>query len=453
MNDRILFIDVLRGIGILGVLLSHAALYGIYKTPENALTVLPETAIIFLSPIIILITWTGLFALITGLVNAFTVYKRLERGIDLNKALTGPLINAILVYALHLIYRATFNHRSTGMKGEELHSLITGWVETGHPVKLYLIDFYLTEAFHMIAVTGFFTTFLLWLLWRNDGHKKHSRNFKILLVLSVVWLILYSPAFNLGYPYYVKWFYMGSPFLYIVTFFMKTFWGGMQVLFPYGAFGAIGMIYGIWFAQKAPFSTMYKFSNIFGVILVFSGICKLLIDFLVLKKTLIELLEFHNLPPFLTWFNLGTMLLFISWLIWKMEDRTLEERVIIAKKTIWIRQFGILALTVFFFESFVHAVFARIFHAIFGDPDPTVMKDNFMFNPWAIILYIFTIYVFWFVTLWLLGKTRYKYSMEHLFVKIGSKLRKVKSTRANLYQILVDPLGIQNIKTSKNNKG
>ena len=85
LNKRLLSVDFIRGIAILGVLFVHHIIYGTWYEDAIALSVISTPVLMILSPIMILATWAGGFPLISGFTNTFTSARRLENGFPMKE--------------------------------------------------------------------------------------------------------------------------------------------------------------------------------------------------------------------------------------------------------------------------------------------------------------------------------------------------------------------------------
>lgn len=90
MVKRLYFLDYLRGLAIIGVVVNHAIVYGIMLNNENALTYLPKSPLVIFAPFMVFATWTGLFSIINGIGISYNLIYRLEQGIPLKKTLKAP---------------------------------------------------------------------------------------------------------------------------------------------------------------------------------------------------------------------------------------------------------------------------------------------------------------------------------------------------------------------------
>ena len=69
-NKRFLSLDVFRGIAILGVVVVHALIFGIFSTIDTALNILPLPMLIILSPVVIFAPMAGLFVFISSVFDS-----------------------------------------------------------------------------------------------------------------------------------------------------------------------------------------------------------------------------------------------------------------------------------------------------------------------------------------------------------------------------------------------
>ena len=66
---RIVSVDFFRGLAILGVVLTHCLIYGVFYSTANALATVPIGLLAVLSPIVLISPMAGLFAFISVTAN------------------------------------------------------------------------------------------------------------------------------------------------------------------------------------------------------------------------------------------------------------------------------------------------------------------------------------------------------------------------------------------------
>ena len=77
-SKRIVSVDFFRGLAILGVVLTHCLIYGVFYSTANALATVPIGLLAVLSPIVLISPMAGLFAFISVTANTFTALRRFE---------------------------------------------------------------------------------------------------------------------------------------------------------------------------------------------------------------------------------------------------------------------------------------------------------------------------------------------------------------------------------------
>lgn len=440
-KDRLMFVDIIRGLAILGVVVVHSSTYGIWYNEPNALKVLPGAAVAALSPIILLGTWAGAFSLITGLVNAYNIHRRVARGRTLKEASAAPAVNAAVLLVIWMVVALLFTHRRHDMFGSgEVFSLISGSLALGRFTLPSLQTLFYKDALVMISMAGFTSALALRILYRNadmnnqsDLWRRARRCMFAAAVFLVITAFIQAPLFKL----YTGLYHRGGAAL-IAAWFVNFFSGPSHVLLPYGGFALIGSALGILLASDAGLMRIRRLCVTYG--LVFLALSAVLISLTVVgalkigEDPLVALFDYLIITPGLYFFAIGSILLLFPLIVAKTEFSSSTERNRLFHRTVWIRRFGMISLSVFILENPVTAIMGRLFHKMFGNPDAEV--DAFMTNAPAIILYFALTMVLWFLIVRLWEKAGFKYSFEWLSIKAGSLFRKSASNRLNVEQIL-----------------
>jgi len=126
-----------------------------------------------------------------------------------------------------------------------------------------------------------------------------------------------------------------------------------------------------------------------------------------------------------------------------------------AKRTVFIRRFGLVSLTVFSLQWIVALlliVYHNITNAITGDTTPFLL-GNFAacwydfdyaigLTAWQLLFWFSVTFAFWHVFLWLWGKTEFKGSFEWLMIRLMRTRRKDAGERLNMSTSLynVEPI-------------
>ncbi len=436
INKRLLSVDLVRGLAIIGVLFIHSTIYGIWQTETNALNIVPFGVVIGFLPIILMGTWGGGFPLISSLVSTFLIYSRMEKGYSFKQTSIPVIINSTILLLLDPLRSLLFGRTWTNSFSEGYnYSVLTRLLDLGQlglPSAEKLMQIGSLPA---IGLSGYMTVALLWLLFHNKGRKKTIRNVSILLALGLI-LVGSSNFINEAlFPVSKNLFIKGGVNIFL-AYLLRLFVGAQLSFFPMGLYGIFGMIPGYLYAQKKEF----KWIKVYGLSLgtLFLSGFGLTLGLTLSHASSIEaglfgILDYEIYPRELLFFSLGCMMLLLVPLAKKFDYANYYKKVILTKNTTFIRRFGVATLSIYFFESFFDNIFAKIFHALFGDPTVFNAPDEFMSNFPAILLYEFTIFSFWGLVIYFWSKHNYKFGLEHAIITLSKPLRKVKSRRAYLY--------------------
>lgn len=437
MGKRILSLDFIRGLAIIGVVVNHAITYGIMLNEDNARNLLPKSPLVIFAPLLIFGTWAGIFALITGLVNSYQIFLRMKKKEDIGEALQGCFINSTLVLIIHFISLGLFERVTESLTGNGYsHSLITGSIELQQlsipPIEL----FFRADALAMIAASGYLTCFILWIIWRKEDFQNTKRSVKILLEIGCIFLAVSQLLWNQLFPFLISSLIEGGLY-YIPAFFLSFIAGTMHCLLPYGGYVAFGIIFGIYLAEEKDIQEIKHIAKKVGFPLIIIGIILMIYHIFTVEGNLMSyFFKYKMIPPDLYLLNLGIMIIWFSWFFEKIDYSSDEKHAIIARKTAFVRIFGIMSLTLFVLEPFWCTLWSFIFHSKFGSfsGEPDLVMSNFGLN----LLFILVVFGSWIIILKLWGKYKFKFSFEWIIVKIGTKLRKKPSERSDLTKILKD---------------
>ncbi|MBA7531828.1 hypothetical protein ES705_24052 [subsurface metagenome] len=436
-EKRLVSVDVVRGIAIIGVLFIHATIFGIWHTETNALNVVPISIIAIFIPIILMGTWGGGFPLISSLVGTYNVYRRMDRGISLRKACIPILINSTILLLLDPLKSFLIGRTwTTGFTEGTNYSLLSSLLEKGEFILPGVERIMQIGSLSSIGLSGYLTVLLLWLLFRKDGKEKIKRNIMILITLGLS-LIIASNFINEALHPYVEILYMKGGIFAFFAYILRLFVSAQLSFFPISLYGIFGIIPGYLFAMKKDFKWIKRYG--FGLGSLFLGGFILTTTLTLVQASDIEaglfgILDYEIYPRELLFLSLGCMLFILVWLAKKFEYTSYEKKVLLARRTLFIRRFGVASLTIYFFEPFFNNIFANAFHRIFGDisagfgnPDP------FMSNVPAILLYELVLFSFWGLAVYYWSKSGYKFGLEHAIIVISRPFRKVKTMRSHLY--------------------
>ncbi len=432
-SKRLLSIDIIRGLAIIGILFFHPLVYGVWHTEANALSIIHPFVVVAFFPIIVLLTWGGGFLLISGVVNSYNIYLRLKRGLTFKDASLPVILNSAFLLLISPI-RGVIFHRTQPAVFTDGHqyTFMSSLIERG---ELILPDaelfFKAGGILHSIAFGGFLSVILLYFLFKNEGIDKIKRNSIVLLIVAFLWMSIYQPISNLIGPYGNTFYAMGGAYRFL-TLLIHMFFGQQLSFFPMGIYTVFGMIAGYMIACKIEFKWIKRYGYGLGSLFLLSFFIHIIID-IIIDFPLMNLLSYLTYPLELLFFSLGCMLLFFPGLVKKIEYASQEEKIRIAKRSLFIRRFGVATLTLYIIEGTLNTVLSSIFHKIFGQLNNFNQPNAFMTNVPAILLFVLTYIVFWFIFVYFWSKIGYKFGFEHLGIVLTKPFRKEKTNRLNLY--------------------
>ncbi len=436
MPKRLLSLDFIRGLAIFGVVFAHGIVFGIFLGNSNAVQYLPKSPLVIFAPMLFLGTWAGLFALITGVANSYIIFNKLDAGSTITRSVKPSLVNNLLVLVFHFIYMGLFTMATPAQLGDHmLYSLITGSIEKRSFSIPEIEIFFKADALSMIASSGLITCFTLLIIWRRDRFQESKNNsIRNLTIIAIIWLVFSKALWEWLNPHFLKYLELGKLY-YIPAFFLSFIAGSLHSLLPYGGYALIGIVIGIMLAENRPYEAIRRYSRRLGLAFLITGIVLIGYHLFTITTGLIPyLFQYQNIPPDLSFVNLGLMLLWIPWFIRKFDYDSDEKTV---KRSIFIRRFGMLSLTIYCLEALWNILWSNIFHSQFGEL--TGEFDPVMGNAILNASYLVIVVGFWFFILKIWESIKFKYSFEDFSVRIGGAFRSEKSDRLNVAKILYNP--------------
>jgi len=144
MKNRILSIDLLRGLGIMVIIVIHRLHY--HWNGMRSTEVLHEHFSSAWAPLLIaviaLFTMAGIFYFISGIVNAYSMYRAVEhKKIPLKKAVMGGVAGGTWIFILNYFHRLFFSNGFTlGENGAEPKypvGYLVGWIRNSSEVQCF----------------------------------------------------------------------------------------------------------------------------------------------------------------------------------------------------------------------------------------------------------------------------------------------------------------------------
>ncbi|MHA1453362.1 MAG: hypothetical protein ACTSRD_10915, partial [Promethearchaeota archaeon] len=269
---RVVTLDILRGIAIFIVILTHVFIYVVdydIFDPNNGGSIL---VIIVLTPFIFLGKWRSFFLMISAASQLYSMHKGLERKNNSIVILMKQMFNAFLLLGVAYLFKiflipdsALYNYIFTGI-----------W-----DVSAQIPAIQVSDTLESIAFCRIINALIYYVMTLGRGMKKPYRNMIIFGALCLI-----SIAIT---PVIVRWVYATTglqPYSIRYTASVNT-WkdrlnrvilgnlvGWYQPIFPFVSFAFIGAIYGIIFTQKSfPKKKFLKIAFYISLGLVILGLC------------------------------------------------------------------------------------------------------------------------------------------------------------------------------------
>lgn len=424
----------MRGIAIIGVLISHNLILDVWYG-RQAFQIVPPWIIGLFFPLLIIFTWTGSFVLISGISTAYTAYRRFEKNISPKKIISPILINSAALLLLDPVRTLVFS-RPHLFRGEMTHSIFSKLIMTGQwglpsPERLYLIG-----ALPMIGLSGLLAALLVLCLFRNEKQRRQTdRHLRGLFIAGFVFSLLTVPlSYAIG-PLIEKILSNPSP-NYIAAYLLRILGSAQLSFFPMGTYIFFGLAYGLLLASGKEKAEIDKRLQRYASIFFIATLLSIPLVFIFTKQPIRFLANIDIYSPTIIYFSLACITLIFKALVRHVEFGEEEKRLRFAQKTRWIRRFGIMTLTLYIFDAVPGMFVSEWFHYLFGGKalwTPLIeSQDAFMTNPLAIIVFVALMFAFWYMMISLWEKSNFAGSFEWLMVKITGLFRKESSRRLDL---------------------
>lgn len=490
-SKRYLSLDLFRGCAILGVVLVHGLIFGIFSTIEIALNILPLPFLIFLSPIVIFAPMAGLFVFISSIANSMVLHKHLQQGYSLKTSLQPVLVTSIALMFLHFIFPAFFNHSNSSMFHPELSldGMIPASILKGELVLPRFENLLLMDATAMISLAGFFFVILSWVLFRK-GYKVTDRLIRNLIIFGCLWVFAAPFVWGVFWKL-LNFFYFQEGFTRLFSIPVSLFGAKIHPITTIAPFAIFGMGFALLLSTEPEYPILRRKTLRWGFLMLFLMLISLggkaflcfgkestlyhileksgIVSWLAMNtpppEPLVDatpsliagdlknsIFNFQVLPPELLFLGITICFFFFPIFVKKLDYQTDERKIHLAHKIAPLQRFGTASLTIFFMESLVFAILSKLFHHFIPEKgsEPTWMSwlyespfwldgkidvegaTAFM-HIWPFwILYIVLLIGFWGYTLKLWESFHYKYSLEWFLVQGTKPFRKIRSSKMDV---------------------
>ncbi len=453
MSKRLLYLDSYRGFAALTIILAHAFSHVMFWDYE--LIPLDEVhlwLIILLAPIVLFATCAPVFVLISSTALAYNLrlavdaYKNqnpensqnsqdsqnnsafLIRKTTLWTKFRSSIIGYLLLFLASILHISLF-HYGMNWNGSIQRTLVTGSLEMGQFMWTDFEILFQTDAVGLIALNGLVCTGILMLLWRKNGYKRSKRNFLILGALVILWFIS-SPVLHSWFdPVFFEALNAGQ---YLKVLLLKFIIGPPQSSFPNFAYGFLGLVFGIGFAEKKSRTFFRRLG--YGCSAVFMGGAGIFISINGLNLDPTAFGSF--LPLEIQLIDLGYILLiqmiFMEILEFraphKMEGAKKEEKEGENKKklnrTQILKRFGDITMTIYIFESLLCVLNLKWYMPLWN------IIPSFPGDAYAqVFTFVGIEFILWLIIAKLWEKKDYKFSIEWWIMRLRRRILNRESSK------------------------
>ena len=415
MVKRLTSVDVMRGFFIGFVIFLHPLVLRSFsqKNAEfsNQIGSMPIGLILIMIPIFIVAIWGSVFTLLSGTTTAFQISKKIQnKERNFKELLTMRFVNSGLILVAHFILLAFFMNKSSEHPLPYYsYSLFTGSLQIDVFTFPGFLQLLISTTLQSIAYTGIFISLVLYISWRKNGYdsKKAIRNLALLTILIFVLSLVFDLTNPDPYAY-------GRILLAEENYFVYYIYTQMFVarfsICPVMAFGSVGAIFGIIFADDKITDQMWKYALGISVICFSIFAIALLYDFDIVGN----FAKNHMALP-MHLFNLGIQVWVLVFQA-KLHDfrskdkKPIRENSILGRISTILKRYSSLSLTIFLFESLLSIIFYRLLLAVTGLPG---IDDKIG----LIVVYDLFCILIWFLIINNWDKHHNKYSAEWMIGK------------------------------------
>jgi hypothetical protein len=420
INNRILSVDVLRGGAIAIILVVHRIHYqwtGM-QTHEALKTNLHGPWAPLIVAIIALFTMAGVFYFISGLVNAYSINKRVNQNICArSKWMWGGVLSGIILILFNYIHRTLFmngfNPDSQCKEPEFPAGYLTGWIRDSQAVSFQWTQLTEPGTLSLIGFVIIIVTLTLGWIYKNGVDRKSNSVYTLLTVIAVL-LLLATPFVKYWLRPVYEQAYENRDYFFagILGHLCQEF-----CIFPYLGYGFVGAILGISLARKENKKIFIFRARIWMISLFLAGIVGLLLfdrSDPMGKRIMGACVSYAELAIF-TLILIG----FLKYLDYFPGEK-IEKR---WRKTLGIRRMGMVALTIYFFEPLVAEVLRKFMDAVLG----TEWTKHFQY----VLLFGFACLYVWWIIIRYWSKVNYAGSIEWITAYLLLRITGKRSTKTD----------------------
>lgn len=378
-------LDMLRGVGILGVIYLHSIVFYF----GDFMNIDFDHPPLIVAVVAVMVLMGGIFGVISGAANTIMAHFR-SRGLVTGKPFRHLISAGVFLLFMHYIYNVLLGpHTHDFETGEHSYAMVALTVRNGALTFPHIDKFFEGSALTMLAWNLIFLGVILYVLFRNGGIHRTKRNKLVLAVCGTILVPLSLVRIYL-FPLVESSLSEGN---YALSTILSYFVAKPYPLLPYLAFGLFGALLALTLLESregmkrmAWFGLVWLIMGIAGIFIVPQNIKD--VDMFWFVKVLLELGIFMLMV-------VGFSLLFDT----AKRERSLP----------WLRRFGRVSFTIYIFQTPLSEIFAKAL-------DITMPGWN-MTIPAMLVFGVCNV-VLWAGIVMLWSRYQFRYSLERLWVRV-----------------------------------
>lgn len=433
-SERIYTFDIVKGIAILLVIPLHALIYQIGKNDPALfmpiMSAIPQKVIYLLIPAMVLSMWGPIFTLITGANIAYGYLRVYNRNPEESSAY---ILRRILSAGMLLfVSRTAVFIFEGGMFTNGFFNIFN-----------YKIRYY-ADTLDSIALTGIIVpVFILFLLDKSRSVKQKNetgnainkidirRIYIGMTVITTIWFVFTPIVHALTMP--INSFASRHNFKMILLIWSKLTAGRFR-LFPILGFGYVGAVIGAAIHIRSRYKNIRRYAGIFFLIAL-----GMFLTWLFLTNNPIINVVSDDIPIMMQVLNLGAMTFATVLMLGRYDYCRPERRLRRIGRTLWIRRFSIVSLTIYVMEFFLAQAVYWLFEQFWDNAVALVNQvPVLIWNIAQIFVFMIVICLIWFLIVPLWEKIDFICSLEWFTIKAAALFRHNKNARINSKKILYE---------------
>jgi len=413
---RIYAFDFIRGIAIILLIVLHTGLNE--WTGTAALEGGTQESDPVINVLVFFVTQAGIYYTILGAVNGYMIYKRITSNRNSPKQIAlAAIVMGVTLIIWNFIFRLLFSADS---------GVLYFLVGTGEIQPIPAEHAIMTSTISMLGNSTIIIGCTLALLLRKQGHEKSQRNYIILAIFGLFFLIL-APFVREAFARIVETDIANGQYFRAIL--LSPWVYDNFPIFPYGGFSLMGAILGIALAREESPIKISLYCLIQGIIWFTIGMIGLS-SLGGINPSNIYLNTTHALleDNYRQYAQLGTVFFYFLAALLLFDFIPPEKQIKRTRYFKWLRRFGMISLTVYIFDSMFTASFRQVLNLI-----PFLSGWNE--SMFGVILFGTFLMIIWGFFAYLWEKINYKFTVEWSILKIIEKLSGKKSDKYDLSRI------------------